>query len=116
MPCSTRILIPAMKRFVMSSPAIYAAALAIRILSTRAQTHLPLAVVEFRYAGEATAYDVADDRYIAEDSLDLIYVEYEPLSGVHNLDVASSGDAPLVHADVPGNVAAPLVQAVGDPD
>jgi aerobic carbon-monoxide dehydrogenase large subunit len=83
---------------------------------TQPRTQLPLALDEVRYAGEAIAYVVADDRYIAEDALDLIDVEYEPLSVVHNLDVAASEDAPLVHAGVPGNVAAHLVQTVGDPD
>ena len=83
---------------------------------TQPRTQLPLALDEVRYVGEAIAYVVADDRYIAEDALDLIDVEYEPLSVVHNLDVAASEDAPLVHADVPGNVAAQLVQVVGNPD
>jgi CO/xanthine dehydrogenase Mo-binding subunit len=59
---------------------------------------------------------VADNRYIAEDALDLIDVEYDPLPVVHSLEVAAAQNAPLVHADVPGNVAAHLVQTVGDPD
>src|SRR5260370_12079576 len=83
---------------------------------TQPRTQLPLALDEVRYVGEAIAYVVADDRYIAEDALDLIDVEYEPFSVVHNLDVAAAEDAPLVHADVRGNVAAQLVQMVGNPD
>lgn len=83
---------------------------------THPRTQLPLALDEVHYVGEAVAYVVADNRYIAEDALDLIDVEYEPLPVVHSLEVASAEDAPLVHADVPGNVAARLVQAVGDPD
>src|SRR5712691_6612135 len=83
---------------------------------TQPRTQLPLAQSEVHYVGEAVAFVVADSRYIAEDALDLIDIEYEPLPVVHNLEVASAPDAPLVHADVPGNIAAHLVQVVGDPD
>src|SRR2546421_4073846 len=83
---------------------------------TQPRTQLPLAQDEVHYVGETVAMVVADDRYIAEDALDLIDVEYEPLPVVHSLEVAAAQDAPLVHADVPGNVAAHLVQTVGDPD
>jgi aerobic carbon-monoxide dehydrogenase large subunit len=83
---------------------------------TQPRTQLPLALHEVRYVGEAVAFVVADDRYIAEDALDLIEVEYEPLPVLHSLEVAIAEDAPLVHEDVPGNVAAHLIQTVGDPD
>src|SRR5438128_4691350 len=83
---------------------------------TQPRTQLPLARNEVHYAGEAVAFVVADSRYIAEDALELIDVEYEPLPVVHSLEVASAADAPLVHADVPGNVAAHFVQVVGNPD
>ena len=83
---------------------------------TQPRTQLPLALDEVHYVGEAVAFVVADSRYIAEDALELIDVEYEPLPVVHSLEVASADDAPLVHADVPGNVAAHFVQTVGDPD
>jgi carbon-monoxide dehydrogenase large subunit len=83
---------------------------------TQPRTQLPLALNEVRYVGEAVAFVVADDRYTAEDALDLIDIEYEPLPVIHSMDVAVAEDAPLVHEDVPGNVAAHLVQTVGDPD
>ncbi|HEV2471948.1 MAG TPA: xanthine dehydrogenase family protein molybdopterin-binding subunit, partial [Chthonomonadales bacterium] len=83
---------------------------------TQPRTQLPLALDEVRYVGEAVALVVAEDRYIAEDAFDLIEVEYEPLPVVHSLAVAAADNAPLVHADVPGNLAARLVQTVGDPD
>ncbi len=83
---------------------------------TQPRTQLPLALQEVRYVGEAVAFVVADSRYIAEDALELIEVEYEPLPVIHSLEVASSLDAPLVHEDVPGNIAAHLVQEVGEPD
>src|SRR5450759_4122476 len=69
---------------------------------TQPRTQLPLALDEVHYVGQAVAFVVADDRYIAEDALELIDVEYEPLPVVHNLQIASADNAPLVHADVPG--------------
>ncbi len=83
---------------------------------TQPRTQLPLALDEVRYVGEAVVMVVAESRYVAEDALDLIDVEYEPLPVVSSLDLASQENAPLVHADVPGNIAAHLVQQVGDPD
>ncbi len=83
---------------------------------TQPRTQLPLALNEVRYVGEAVAFVVANDRYIAEDALDLIDVEYEPLTVIHSMEVAVTENAPLVHEDVPANVAAHLTQTVGDPD
>jgi aerobic carbon-monoxide dehydrogenase large subunit len=85
---------------------------------TEPRTQLPLALEEVRYVGEAVAFVVADSRYIAEDALDLIDVEYEPLPVVHSLEVAGGQNAPVVHSDseMKDNVAAHFVQVVGDPD
>jgi len=83
---------------------------------TQPRTQLPLALEEVRYVGEAVAFVVADSRYIAEDALELIDVEYEPLPVVHSLEIASTPGGPLVHEDVQGNAAAHLVQVVGNPD
>src|SRR5258708_17575122 len=83
---------------------------------TQPRTQLPLALEEVRYVGEAVAFVVADSRYIAEDALELIDVEYEPLPVVHSLEIASTPGGPLVHEDVQGNAAAHLVQVLGNPD
>lgn len=83
---------------------------------TQPRTQLPLALEEVRYVGEAVALVVAESRYLAEDALDLIDVEYEPLPVVHSLEVAVREGGPLVHADVAGNLAAHFVQQVGEPD
>lgn len=83
---------------------------------TQPRTQLPLARDEVHYVGEAVALVVAESRYLAEDALDLIEVDYEPLPVVHSLDAAREPDAPLVHADVPGNIAAHFAQQVGQPD
>ncbi len=83
---------------------------------TAPRTQRALAGDEVRYVGEAVAFVVARNRYIAEDALELIEVEYEDLPVVGTLEQATANNAPLVHAEVPRNIAAHLVQTVGDPD
>src|SRR6266704_6226563 len=62
---------------------------------TQPRTQLPLALNEVHYVGEAVAFVVADSRYIAEDALELIEVEYETLPVVHRLEIASTPGGPL---------------------
>lgn len=83
---------------------------------THPHTQYALAKDVVRYVGEAVAFVVAEDRYIAEDALELIDVDYEPLPVVspRELDSIISKQTPLVHADTPLNIAAHLVQRVGD--
>lgn len=64
----------------------------------------PLAVEETRYAGEWVAAVVAEDRYIAEDALDLLDVTYERLPFVLDPEVAMSPESPRVHPEQPSNV------------
>ncbi len=67
-----------------------------------------------RYAGEPVAAVAAVDRHTAEDALDLIEVEYEPLPFVLEARDALADDAPQLWDD--GNVAGgrPLVYERGD--
>ena len=39
----------------------------------------PIAVDRVRYVGEPVAWSIAANRYLAEDALDLIEIDYEPL-------------------------------------
>jgi carbon-monoxide dehydrogenase large subunit len=80
---------------------------------THARTPYALARDEVNHVGEAVAMVVAADRYIAEDVVGLIDVTYDVLPVVVGVAAARDGDA-LVHADVPGNVAATQVQESGD--
>ena len=52
---------------------------------------------------------VATNRYVAEDAADLVDVSYEALPAVVGLEAAREAQR-LVHADVPGNLAANAVQ------
>src|SRR5262245_16062324 len=83
---------------------------------TEPRTQLPLADREVRYVGELVAFVIADDRYVAEDAVELIDAQYEPLPAVVDLEAAASESSSRVHADVPSNRAARVVQRVGDPD
>ncbi len=69
-----------------------------------------------RYVGDAVAVVVAEDRYQAEDALELIEVEYEPLPVVVNPEKAMESGAPQLHEDAPSNQAFHWVAAGGDPD
>jgi aerobic carbon-monoxide dehydrogenase large subunit len=83
---------------------------------TQPRTQLPLAADEVRYVGELIALVIADSRYVAEDAVDLIDAEFEPLPAVTELEAALADGSPLVHGDVPSNRAAALRQRVGDPE
>ncbi|MFN2163327.1 MAG: molybdopterin cofactor-binding domain-containing protein, partial [Candidatus Promineifilaceae bacterium] len=88
------------------------------VFNTR--TQVPLAKDKVRYAGEPVAMVVAESRYIAEDAADEVWVDYEPLTAVVDLEQALREDAPLIHEDVefiPGlgaNVHAHAIQVKGD--
>ncbi len=80
---------------------------------TAGRTGYPLADGVVRHVGEPIVMVLATDRYVAEDIVGLIEVTYEPLPPVVGLLAARAAER-LVHADVPGNVAAHLLQETGD--
>ena len=80
---------------------------------THGRTQRCLASEVVRYSGEAVAFVVAESRNIAEDAAELVQVEYEPLPVVITPEAAAAAHH-LVHDDVPGNVAAEMLQEVGD--
>ena len=63
-----------------------------------------IAVDEARHVGEVVAIVVADSRYGARDAADLVYVDYEPLDAVVDVETALRDDAPRVHEDRPNGV------------
>jgi len=80
---------------------------------THGRTQYALARDEVNYVGEAIAFVVADDRYIAEDAVGRIKVSYEQLPAVVGVEAARAAEH-LVHDDVPGNVGARMEQNTGD--
>src|SRR3974377_1611338 len=75
-----------------------------------------LAVDRVRFVGEAVAVVVAEDRYIAEDALDDIQVDYRKLPTTIDHRDALKPDAPLVHPAVGSNVPSDRDFTYGDPD
>jgi carbon-monoxide dehydrogenase large subunit len=80
---------------------------------THGRTQYALAKDEVNYVGEAIAFVVADDRYVAEDAVGLIKVTYDFLPPVVGIEAARAADR-LVHEDVPGNIGARMEQHTGD--
>jgi carbon-monoxide dehydrogenase large subunit len=75
-----------------------------------------LAVGKVRYAGEAVAAVAAESRYIAEDALELIEVEYEPLPAITTIAQALDPDSPRLYEEWGGNIAMEHAFATGDVD
>ncbi len=58
-----------------------------------------------RFVGEPVAAVVATDRYAARDAMDLVEVDYEPLTPVVNPEKALAKGAPVLHEQYNDNVA-----------
>ncbi len=71
----------------------------------RVPLHTVLAVDKVCYVGDGVAAVVAQDRYAAQDALDLIQVEYEPLPVVSDPEQALAPGSPVIHSEWPDNVA-----------
>ena len=69
---------------------------------------------EARFAGQAVAVLLAEDRYIAEDAAELVEVDYEPLDAVTDARAALDPDAPLLHDGWDSNVAVRFEVRKGD--
>lgn len=78
--------------------------------------HWVLAVDRVRHVGEPVAVVVAEDRYIAEDALDLVQVEYEPLPVVVDIEQALSEESTVLHDTVGSNVVSDRAFRYGDPE
>ena len=78
------------------------------------RTQVPLVKDKVRHAGEPIAVVIAESRYIAEDAVEDIMVDLEPLEAVADLEKALSPQSVLVHDDLDSNLAAQMVQVKGD--
>lgn len=77
------------------------------------RTQVPLAKSKVHNVGEPVVMIVAENRYIAEDAAELVWVDYKALPAVVDLEDALVEDSTLVHDDVGSNVAAHVVQEKG---
>jgi len=77
-------------------------------------TQAVLAGDKVRFQGQEVAFVIATDEYSANDALQLIDVEYEPLPAIVNARKALDPDAPLIRDDKIGqrdNLASPTWEA-----
>lgn len=74
----------------------------------------PIATTKVRYVGDPVAVLIAESRYIAEDALELIDVEYQPLGVVTDARRGIEAGAPQLHETTPNNIAANFQVNVGD--
>ena len=74
------------------------------------------AIGKVRYVGEPVAMIAADSRARAEDALDLVDIEYEPLPAVATTADAVAQSAPLIYEELGSNVAWQGHVSYGDVD
>ncbi|MBG9447361.1 carbon monoxide dehydrogenase [Cytobacillus firmus] len=76
--------------------------------------YYPIAVDKVRFVGEAVAVVVAKDRYIAEDALAKIKVEYEQLDPVVQIEDALSSESAVLHEEAGTNIVNHRIFQYGD--
>jgi aerobic carbon-monoxide dehydrogenase large subunit len=64
-----------------------------------------LEIDKVTFTGAAVAVVVAEDRYTAEDAVNSIDVDYEPLPAVVDAEKATRAGAPQLHENAPNNLA-----------
>jgi 2-furoyl-CoA dehydrogenase large subunit len=74
------------------------------------------AVGKVRYVGEPVAMVAATSRPKAEDALDLIAADYDPLPAIVTTEAAAASEAPLIYDELGTNVAWQGHVAFGDVD
>jgi len=83
-------------------------------LTFHKRTQVPLAKEKVRHVGEPIVLVIAESRYIAEDAAEQVWVDIEPLDVVVDVEKALNAAAPLVHEDLPDNMAAHVIQERGN--
>ncbi|CAA9571540.1 MAG: Aerobic carbon monoxide dehydrogenase (quinone), large chain [uncultured Thermomicrobiales bacterium] len=76
----------------------------------------PLAIDTVRFVGHAVAAVVAESAAVAEDAVDLVEVDYEPLEAVTDPYAAMADGAPLLYEEVPNNISTREGATIGDVD
>lgn len=76
----------------------------------------PIATDRVRYVGEPVAVIVATSRYLAEDAIDLIEVDYDPLPVVIDPVNALDPARPILHDGLRSNLASERSFRYGDPE
>ena len=74
----------------------------------------PIATEKVRYVGEAVVAVVAESRYVAEDALAHIVIDYEPLAVLVDPEESLGPGAPKLHDDLASNILAERVFSRGE--
>jgi len=64
----------------------------------------PLAHGKVRYVGEPVVAVIAESRYVAEDAVELIVIDFDPLPVAVDAEAALAADAPRLHEEAESNV------------
>ena len=80
------------------------------------QPHTALASDKVRFVGDPIAIVVAESRYVAEDAVDLIQVDYDPLPPVPNMEVALDPASAPLYEEVGDNIVYHDTFTYGDVD
>lgn len=75
-----------------------------------------LPIDRVRYIGQEVAAVAAIDEEVAQEALELIEVEYQPLPAVFDPEQAMKEGAPLIHEDKPGNICVHVKVDAGEVD
>lgn len=78
--------------------------------------HWCMAIDRVRYVGEPVAVVIAESRYLAEDALDLVQVEYRRRDAAVDPEQALSDHAPVLHEAVGSNLVNDRHFCYGEPD
>ncbi len=71
---------------------------------------------EVCYVGDPVAVVIAESRYLAEDAVELLEVDYDPLPAAADCREALGAEAPRVHREVASNLLAEYTIGYGDCD
>ncbi len=78
--------------------------------------HPPLAQGRVRFVGEAVVVAVATDAYKAQDALDLVEIDYDPLPVITDPEKALEPGAPIIHEEFGTNISTRAQVASGEID
>ena len=81
---------------------------------TKACSRRVLPIDKVRHVGDAVVVVVAASRYIAEDAVEQILVDYEPLPVVVDAEASLAPDAPLIDEALDNNNIGHIVEQAGD--
>ncbi len=103
-------------RVVVTAPEVVAATQPFSLGVPAPLRYYCMADEKVRFVGEPVAAVVATSRYIAEDALDLIEADYDPLPATVDPERSMDRGAPVLHEQVGDNAALHRLLTYGDPD